>query len=416
MSTRTGTWLAWSTWFFSALFAATALVIIFLGVSDGGSFLEFGSVINEAAIAAAFSTVGAVVASRRSTNPIGWIMCAGGLGVAMGSLTDAYAIYALVTTLEEPLPGAAFSAWVSLWITTAGMNSFLLLLLLFPNGKLPSMRWWPVVWLVVFTAVAESTVSAFLDERFIGYRDISNPFHISVLDPIGEPYVTYAQMPLSIVAVLLPTTALVTRFRYSRGEERQQLKWFVTSGVVVALVGVFISVVLALLGEESFRSQVLLSILFPLLTFALCGIPISIGVAIFRYRLYELDLLINRTLVYGSLTVVLAGVYEGTIVMFQEAFRELTGQESSLAIVASTLAIAALFHPLRRRMQAFVDRRFYRTKYDAVKTLEAFSAKLRQETDLGALSADLVSVAKETMQPAHVSLWLRSDTSAKDEK
>ena len=416
MSTRIATWLAWSIWIVSALFAATALVITILGVSAGGSFLEFGSAFNEAAIAAAFSTVGAVVASHRSKNLIGWIMCAGGLGVALGSLTDAYAIYALVTNLEEPWPGAALSAWVSLWILPAGMNTFLLLLLLFPNGRLPSRRWWPVVWLVVFTAVAESTVSAFLDERFLGYRDISNPFHISALDPIGEPYATYVQAPLSIVAVLLPAISLVTRFRYSRGVERQQLKWFVTSGVIVALVGVFISVVVALLGVESFRSQVLLSILFPLITISLCGIPISIGVAILRYRLYELDLLINRTLVYGSLTVVLAGVYEGSIVVFQEAFRELTGQESSLAIVASTLAIAALFHPLRRRMQEFVDRRFYRKKYDAAKTLEAFSSRLRQETNLDALSAYLVSVAMETMQPAHVSLWLRSDTGAKDEK
>jgi hypothetical protein len=153
-----------------------------------------------------------------------------------------------------------------------------------------------------------------------------------------------------------------------------------------------------------------------LLAVGFVGVPIAIGIAILKYRLYEIDLLINRTLVYGSLTVMLALVYVGTIVLLQGLVRTLTGQESQLPIVASTLTVAALLNPLRRRMQGFIDRRFYRRKYDAAKTLEAFSVKLRDETDLDTLRDDLVGVVRETMQPAHVSLWLRPDTASKGEQ
>ena len=409
MNTRTATWLALSLWVFSALLVATTLAIIVLGVSARVSFLQLGAAFNAVVISAAFSTVGAVVASRRPKNPIGWIMCAGGLGVALGSLTDAYATYLLFTSPEKQILEAGMSAWVSLWITTAGVNLFLLLLLLFPDGRLPSRRWRPVVWLVVLNMVTQITSSAFLTERFIGFRDIGNPFHVAALHPIEAVYETYAETPLSILAVLLPAIALVARFWHSRGVERQQLKWFVSSGVVVALTSILISFVVFFLGEENFRSQVLLTILFPMLILALCGIPISIGIALLRYRLYEIDILINRTLVYGSLTVVLAASYEGGIVMLQHLFVALTGQESRLAVVASTLVIAALFEPLRRRIQDFVDRRFYRRKFDAAKSLDAFGTRLRQETDIQTINDDLIMVVRETIQPAHVSLWLRPD-------
>jgi hypothetical protein len=153
-------------------------------------------------------------------------------------------------------------------------------------------------------------------------------------------------------------------------------------------------------------------------TLSFAGIPVAVGIAILRYRLYEIDILINRTLVYGSLTAMLALVYFGGVTVTQTFFRALTGQveQPQLAIVVSTLVIAALFNPLRHRIQGFIDRRFYRRKYDAAKTLEAFSAKLRDETDLNALSDDLVGVVRETMQPAHVSLWLRPDTAPKGEQ
>jgi len=409
MSNRLAPRLAWSIWVFSALFGATALVITYLGVSAGLSFLEFGAAFNAVAISVAFSSVGALIASRRSKNPIGWIMCAGGLGVALGSLTDTYAVYALFSGPEEPMLGAALSAWASLWITTASIQSFVLLFLLFPTGRLNSNRWRPVVWLVVFVLVAESASSALLTERFVGYRDISNPFYVAALGPLRDTYATYAQTPLSILVMLLPTIALVARFWRSRGVERQQLKWFVSSGALVALGSILISVVLVLFGEESIQSQVLLTLFFAFTTLALCGIPISMGVAVFRHRLYDIDLLINRTLVYAVLTATLVAVYFGGVAITQAILRALVDQQEQpqFAIVVSTLVIAALFNPLRRRIQSLIDRRFYRNKYDARKTLESFSAKLRDETDLDALSDDLVGVTRETMQPQHTSLWLR---------
>jgi hypothetical protein len=199
---------------------------------------------------------------------------------------------------------------------------------------------------------------------------------------------------------------LVLRFRRARGVERQQLKWFAFSGVVfcaVFAIGPVLWYLPEFAGTEWIWAVLFLS--------AASTIPVAVGIAIMRYRLYEIDLLINRTLVYGALTATLALVYFGGIATTEAIFRALTGQEQQpqLAIVVSTLVIAALFNPLRRRIQAFIDRRFYRRKYDAIKILEAFSASLRDETDLEALSDDLAGVVKETMQPVHVSLWLRPD-------
>jgi hypothetical protein len=203
--------------------------------------------------------------------------------------------------------------------------------------------------------------------------------------------------------------------RLSSGVERQQLKWFAYAAALLATDLVVVNVVFAIFQGAIDRevSELLFFVIFIVI---LSGMPVAIGVAILKYRLYEIDLLINRTLVYGALTALLLAVYVGSIVVLQGLLRALTGQESQLAIVASTLAVAALFNPLRRRIQSFIDRRFYRRKYDAAKTLEAFSAKLRDETDLDALNAELVGVVRETMQPAHVSLWLRPDTSPKGEQ
>jgi hypothetical protein len=204
---------------------------------------------------------------------------------------------------------------------------------------------------------------------------------------------------------------MFVRLRRATGVERQQIKWFAYAAAV-AVSGSIVGHSLFLATDASW---LLWAGLIPG-TVGVLGMPVAMGIAILRYRLYEIDLIINRTLVYGSLTAILATLYFGGIVVLQRLFVALTAQESQLAIVASTLAVAAIFNPLRRRIQALVNRRFYRRKYDAAKTPEAFSVKLRDETDLDALSDDLVGVVKETMQPAHVSLWLRPDTSPKGEQ
>jgi hypothetical protein len=213
------------------------------------------------------------------------------------------------------------------------------------------------------------------------------------------------------VLALVAATSLLVRLRRSKGVERQQVKWFAYAVVMLA-----VSTTLAYVVSEAMDVEWLLWISSVMVIASLVGLPVAMSIAILRYRLYNIDLLINRTLVYGSLTAALAAVYFGGVTATQAIFRTLTGQEEQpqLAIVVSTLVIAALFNPLRRRIQSFIDRRFYRRKYDAAKTLESFSAKLRDETDLDALSGDLVGVVRETMQPSHVSLWLRPDTTSKD--
>jgi hypothetical protein len=208
----------------------------------------------------------------------------------------------------------------------------------------------------------------------------------------------YLTIPLLVVA---GGTAVILRFRRSRGDERQQLKWFAYSVAVMLVVFVF-WFSLELSGVAPLSA---LAFIVPLL-----GLPIATGIAILKYRLYDIDVVINRTLVYGTLTAALAATYLGGVALLQGVFRAVAGQESQLAIVASTLLIAALFNPLRRRIQGFIDRRFYRRKYDAAKTLAAFSAKLRNETDLDALNRELTSVVRETVQPTHVYLWLRPAT------
>ena len=283
-----------------------------------------------------------------------------------------------------------------------------LVFLLFPNGRPPSPRWNPLVW-VNLMAIALIFAWNFKPGPIenAGLPSVENPFGITGAGALFEILGT-AGFFLALVGAVVGAISLIVRLRRSRGDERQQLKWFVFAGTIFCAVFATGPVLWSL--PPSPETTWIWPMLFLL---GVGAIPVATGIAILRYRLYDIDVIINRALVYGPLTATLALVYISSVVSLQYALRVLTGQESTLAVVASTLAIAALFSPLRRRVQGFVDRRFYRRKYDAAKTLAAFNARLRDETELDTLSGEVVGVVRETMQPAHISLWLRPDTASK---
>jgi uncharacterized membrane protein len=277
-----------------------------------------------------------------------------------------------------------------------------LLPLYFPDGRLIARGWrWATGLAVVFGAVA--TGLAMVRPGDNEARGIPNPLGIESLGEGAQALSSVFDVLMSAGWLLLGSIAvasLAVRFRRSRAEERKQLEWFLYAVVLVLLVNT---------ASQIFSAEVLPSVVRELLfVLTLEGLWVAIGIAILRYRLYGIDILINRTLVYGTLTASLAALYFGVVVVLQMVLDLLSGRQSTLAVVASTLLIAALFNPLRRFIQSFIDRRFYRRKYDARQTLEAFSSKMRNETDLKALSDDLVGVVRETVQPAHVSLWVRS--------
>jgi len=347
-----------------------------------------------------FSVVGAIIASRHPRNTIGWLFCSVGVTIGLNSFAGDYAEFWLASGFGMSGLGetaAWFSSW--LWIVLALLPTSLLLLL-FPDGRLPSPRWRPVARGAALGIAGSVVGYALRAGPLEDFPQIANPYGVD------SPIVGMVGVAGSIVAagsLVASAVSLIVRLRSVRSEQRQQIKWLAYGGAVV-VCGVCV-------GGLTILWSVPVSIV--IMSISLLGLPVFTGIAILRHRLYDIDIIINRTLVYGSLTATLVALYFGGIVLLQRLFVLLTSQQSTLAVVASTLLIAALFTPLRRRIQSFIDRSFYRRKYDAAKTLEGFSMKLRDETDLEALSDDLVGVVRETMQPAHVSLWLRADTASK---
>jgi hypothetical protein len=403
MSARAAAWLAWVMCALSLVLTVLSLWLLILNLSHPNVpvYLYWAE---DTLLAVGYSTVGAVVASRRPGNPVGWVLCSIGLLWGVGHFTSEYATYALLAA-SGSLQAAEAAAWIYSWIWVPGLGFIVFLPLLFPSGRLPSPRWRPIAWLSVLLAVAGTIMAAFSPGPGVGLS-IRNPFGLESLPNLNEQL-----QALMFVLIFVASVSLVVRLHHARGVERQQIKWVAYAG---ALGGGASLPTYTVLEAVDLRWLHLVGYVPALV--GIVGVPTAVGIAITRYRLYEIDILINRTLVYGSLTVTLIALYFGGIVVLQRAFVLLTGEKSTLAVVASTLLIAALFTPLRRRIQGFIDRRFYRSKYDARKALEALSAQLRNETDLDALSDDLVAVVRETMQPAHVSLWLRPETASKGQQ
>ncbi len=402
MSYRAATWLAWSLWALSVALTTSSLVLLVLIRSHPGIHVFDFWLVNSLVVIDA--TVGAIVASRRPENPVGWLLCLSGVATSASTFASQYAIYALLAQ-PNSLPAGEAMAWIAAWMLPIMNGVQVFYLLLFPTGRLPSRRWRWLAWLTVAYILVGVTTAAFSWGAHLGaLGPIRNPLGIEGLTPIYKA-VLYTMSPALFIAAVF---SLAVRLRRAVGVERQQLKWLAYAAGGLAIVSILLIISIAIDTPRWYEwvANAIIVTVTP-------GIPIAIGIAIIRYRLYDIDLLINRTLVYGSLTVTLVALYFGGIVVLQRVFVVLTGQQSTLAVVASTLLIAALFTPLRRRIQSFIDRLFYRGKYDARKTLEGFSARLREETDLDALSDDLVEVVTETMQPEHISLWLRPERALK---
>jgi hypothetical protein len=400
MSTQESTWLAW--YMCAVSLMMTALGLLFMIESHSRTDAPvFDYWLLNTVIAVSFSPVGAIIAPRLPPrNPIGWLFCAIGL---FGAMRLFVAEYAIVTLLAEPgsrlsaLPGGEALAWISSWVWVVHFGPFIFLALLFPDGRLPSPRWRPFAALVVVVVAGGTAAVALWPGTAARFDSVNSPLGIEVAANAINPVET-----ILYALALMAAASLLVRLIRSKGIERQQVEWFAFAVGMLA-----ISTTLAYVVSEAMEVLWLGWISSVLVIASIVGLPVAMSIAILRYRLYQIDSLINRTLVYGSLTAVLALVYFCTIVVSQRVLVAFTGEESTLAVVASTLLIAALFTPLRRRIQSFIDRRFYRRKYDARKTLEAFSSQLRNETDLDALSDELVSVVRDTMQPEHASLWLR---------
>jgi hypothetical protein len=398
--------LAWALWTVAVCLTAVGIVLLILnrGVETPKSIGSLGSPAVDtlaSVVMLAFPTVGVLIATRQPANAIGWLFLATGVSAALEDVLLGYATHALL--VDPSLPGgAAFGVLADvLWVPTL-VCGITFLFLLFPDGRLPARGW---RWLVRFTialAVGYAIGTILLPGPLYFFETLArNPFGVEAVRPVAQAAVDLGGMAV-LPTAMAGMVALGARFRRSGPEARQQIKWL----FLLAAVFAPLTPLLVLLSETDVRvgGVVIADVLFEI---PLVAIPVCVGVAILRYRLYDIDVVINRTLVYTALTAILAAAYFGCVLLFQLALSPVT-EESGLAVAGSTLAVAALFRPARARIQAAVDQRFYRRRYDAQRTLDAFTGRLRDELDLDTLGADVRAVVRETVQPSHVSLWLRS--------
>jgi hypothetical protein len=402
MSASTTRRLAALLWGVCLALAAGTLVLLVLGAgehtkADGSTFDGSGG-LSFVAASMAFATVGAMIAARVPENSIGWIFCATGVGLGVADFGSQYAEQMLFIS-SDPLPGGRAGAVFQQLGFAPSFGLLSLALLLFPDGRSPSGRWRGVLWLAL-AGIALSVVGiAFRPGPLVEpFDDVSNPFGIPGLLGLMDTFLGLGFV-FTLASVVLAALGMRARLRRSRGLEREQLKWLVLAAAVTGLAVVGTLVLYFAAGIDVGGVWVL--------GFGFSVFPLAAGAAILRYRIYDIDVVINRTLVYAALTATLALAYLGSVLLLQLALSGVT-EGSGLAVAASTLAVAALFRPARARIQEAVDRRFYRSKYDAARTLTRFGSQLRDEVDLDALGGTLRRVVTETMQPAHVSLWLRA--------
>ncbi|MDP9069071.1 MAG: hypothetical protein M3N53_12105 [Actinomycetota bacterium] len=349
------------------------------------------------------AVVGALVLANRPENSVGPLMLAGAGGVALGLLAEAYASF--VYEQGHPgLPLGMLAAWSTLWVTIPGFALFVHLFLRFPTGRLPSPWWRWVSRLISAGIVTSCSGYALRPGPIDGVPRLSNPLGGLIPGSVASSIISAGDAALTFGG-LLAIVSLFVRFRRAATLERQQMKWFVLA--VAAFPVLFLGSQLIQHVDQSEEEYAG----FFVIVAALLFVPVTMGIGILRHRLYDIDVVVNRALVYGSLTSIVAGFYLGTVVLFQRVLQPIT-RESDLAVAGSTLAAAAVFRPLRARVQTFIDRRFYRRKYDAAETLGRFSARLRDQVDLESLTQELVGVVGTTMQPAHASIWLRQETAS----
>jgi hypothetical protein len=395
MTTRRFAGLIWGV---CLVLALATLVLLALAAgehteADGSTFDGWGG-LSFAAASLAFATVGAMVAARVPENPIGWIFCLAGVVLGVSDFGSQYADQMLFIS-SDSLPGGRIAAWLQGLGFAPSFGLLGLALLLFPDGRLPSGRWRPVLWLALagigLMVVGSALRPGPLVEPFM---EVSNPFGVPGSRGLMDSMLGFGFL-FTVASIGLAVLGMGARLRRSSGVERQQLKWLALAAAVTG-VAVVANLLLYIAAGIDVGGSVTLGLGF-------AAFPVAAGAAILRYRLFDIDVVINRALVYGVLTMTLAGAYLGLVLLLQV----LLSPSSDLAVAGSTLAVAGLFRPARSRIQRGVDRRFYRRRYDAARTLERFGVRLRDEVDLDALGGELRGVVAETMQPAHVSLWVR---------
>jgi hypothetical protein len=356
-----------------------------------------------------FSTVGLLIVRRHERHLVGWILIASGMLSGLQALAEEYLIASFFTH-EEPLPGAQWLGWLNVWIWVLTINFVIAIALTFPDGRLASRAWRWVVALGI-VAVVVTILGAIADPlqvstNMLGIPPPYDPAGLGLLTQLSAPLFT-AGFAITSFAAIAATASVVLRYRRSRGVERQQIKWFAYG---VAAIGISITVNVFAQAAVAAGSVPPHGTPWDLAQYSLIVamwlVPVSIGIAILRYRLYDIDLVINRTIVYAVVSAILGATYVATVVSFQAVLRPITGG-SELAVAVSTLLVVALFQPIRTQVQDAVDRRFYRSRYDAGRTLDAFTARLRGDVDLDSVRTDLVSVLHETVRPTHASVWLR---------